>query len=69
MAKQERGEPSLNYITRLKSLATTCDFQDDTINDEIKDQFIFTYRSVKLKKVLLQEENLSSDKIFFYRNR
>ena len=32
-AKQERRESSVNYITRLKSLTTTCDFQDDTIND------------------------------------
>ena len=47
----------------MKSLATISSFQDDTINDEIRDQFIFTCRSVKLKKILLQEENLSLDKM------
>ena len=62
-SKSERRESSVNYITRLKSLVTTCDFQDDTINDEIRDQFIFTCQSVKLKKFLLQEENLSLDKM------
>ena len=61
-ASQEVGESCSSYITRLKTLAETCDFEGQ-VNIEIRDQFIFTCRSTTLKKKLLQQENLTLEKL------
>ena len=45
-----------------KTLAETCDFEGQ-VNIEIRDQFIFTCRSTTLKKKLLQQENLTLEKL------
>ena len=59
---QEKDESSSSYITRLKSLAQTCEFgaQRDA---EVRDHFIFTCHSKSLKQKLLREENLTLDRL------
>ena len=61
-ASQEVGESCSSYITRLKTLAETCDFEG---NNEIRDHFVFTCRLTTLKKKLLQQENLTLEKLLF----
>ena len=46
----------------MKTLAETCDFEAQ-VNIEIRDQFIFTCRSTTLKRKLLQQENLTLEKL------
>jgi len=62
-AKQESGESSAAYVTRLKTLAQYCEFPDVSLNNEIRDHFIFTCKSAALRKKLLQEEDLTLTKL------
>ena len=55
------SEDSITYITRLRRLGTSCEYQN--IENEIRDQFIVTCKSTKLRKLLLREENLTLDKL------
>ena len=55
------SEDSITYITRLRRLGTSCEYQN--IENEIRDQFIVTCKSTKLRKPLLREENLTLDKL------
>lgn len=57
--KQEIHEDNITYITRLRTLAEYCEFH--SIEDEF-DQLIRTCRSDKIRKRLLQEQNLTLDK-------
>ena len=60
-AKQLEDEDAATYITKLRTLAESCEYQD--INVEIRDQFIVTCESVKLRKRLLRENNLTLEKL------
>ena len=60
-AKQEKNESNHVYITRLKTLAESCDFPNG--DDEIRDHFIYTCRSKTLKTKLLREEALTLEKL------
>ena len=59
-ASQYKEESSINYVTRLRGLVETCNFPD--VADAVKDQFISSCKSIKLKKILLQEEKLTLEK-------
>ena len=59
-AKQYKEENSINYITRLRNLAKSCDFTD--VSDEIKDQFISSCLSTKLREKLLREKEVTIEK-------
>ena len=50
------------YVTRLRVLAKTCDFQD-TIDERIRDQVIQGCFSHELRKKFLQKHDLTLDKI------
>ena len=60
-AKQFEDEDAATYITKLRTLAQSCEYQD--INVEIRDQFVVTCESVKLRKRLLRENNLTLEKL------
>ena len=60
-AKQLEDEDAATYITKLRTLAESCEYQD--INVEIRDQFVVTCESVKLRKRLLRENNLTLEKL------
>ena len=48
------------YVTRLRTLAKTCEFH--ATNEELVDQIIEKCHSSKLRKRLLREPDLSYDK-------
>ena len=50
-AQQETVEDTATYITRLKRLSDSCEYNDAKI--EIRDHFIATCKSTKLRKKLL----------------
>ena len=56
-AIQRTNESSLNFVTRLRKLASTCEFANP--NSEIRDQFIYKCSSNCLRRRLLQEPNLT----------
>uniref|UniRef100_A0A7M5XNH5 Endonuclease n=1 Tax=Clytia hemisphaerica TaxID=252671 RepID=A0A7M5XNH5_9CNID len=58
---QNNTESTGQYVSRLRQLATTCEFHDT--QDEIVDQVIGGCNSKKLRKRLLKEHNLSLDKL------
>ena len=60
--KQNKGETMDCYVTRLRVLAKTCDFQD-TIDERIRDQVIQGCFSHELRKKFLQKHDLTLDKI------
>ena len=60
-AQQQRDEPIANYITRLKHLALTCEFENT--DDMIRDQVVDKCYSTKLRRRLLQEPSLTLDKV------
>ena len=60
-SKQEKGESNTVYVTRLKTLAESCEFASQ--DDEIRDHFIYTCRSKTLKTKLLREEDLTLEKL------
>ena len=61
LAVQGANEPSLNFVKRLCTLASTCEFADP--NTEIRDQFIDNCSSNCLHRRLLQEPNLTLEKV------
>ena len=60
-AIQGTNEPSLNFFTRFCKLASRCEFADP--NTEIRDQFIDKCLSNRLRRLLLQEPNLTLEKV------
>ena len=60
-AKQKQDESTLAYMTRLKNLGKTCEFENP--DNEIRDTFVSTCTSMRLKKKLLREENLTLDNL------
>ena len=60
-AIQKSNEDSAAYITRLRSLAATCEFADKDM--EVKDQFIASCKSESLRKKLLREAEVSLTKL------
>ena len=61
-AKQETIEPLDQFITRLRKLTTYCEYGNN-VNDEIRDLVIHTCKSIKLRTRLLQEQNLTLEKV------
>ena len=59
-AKQLKDESSVNYITRLRNLAKSCDFHNN--EDAVRDQFISSCLSTKLREKLLQEKDVTLEK-------
>ena len=57
----EQNESVDTFVTKLRKLAVTCEFTD--INDVIIDQVIEKCNSHELRKKLLQEKNLTLDKV------
>lgn len=58
--KQDSGETTDRYVTRLRKLAESCEFQDP--DDAILDQVIEKCFSTELRRKALQEKNLTLDK-------
>ena len=61
-AKQETNESLYQFVTRLRKLATYCKYGNN-LNDEIRDQIIHTCKSTKLRTWLLQEQDLTLEKL------
>ena len=61
-AKQETNQSLDQFITRLHKLTTYCEYGNN-VNDEITDQVIHTCRSTKLQTRLLQEQDLTLEKV------
>jgi len=62
MCKQTETESIDAYVTRLKTLAKTCEF-GDMLNDALRDQVIDQCRSSKLRRRLLRERDLTLEKL------
>ena len=60
-AKQQSEETIDNYVVRLSKLAISCEFGDK--NEMIRDQIVNSCASSKLRKKLLEEKDLTLDKI------
>ena len=60
-AMQGRNESSLNFVTRLRKLAATCEFANP--NSEIRDEFIDKCSPNRLRRRLLQEPNLTLESV------
>ena len=60
MAEQAEGEATDQFITRLRSLAISCEFKDT--DEQIRDALITKTRSSKLRQQLLMEKDLTLDK-------
>ena len=60
-AIQRKNEPPMNFVIRPCKLASTCEFADQ--NTEIHDQFIDKCSSNLLRHRLLQEPNLTLEKV------
>ena len=60
-AIQGTNKPSINFVTRLRKLASTCEFADE--NSEIRDQFIDNCFSNLLRRLLLLEPNLTLEQV------
>ena len=58
---QAVNETTDNFVTRLKNLATTCQFNDE--NDVIIDKIIMSCNSTKLRQKLLAEDDLNLEKV------
>ena len=52
-----------NYIIRLKKMAISCEYTDDSINDMIRDQIVDSCYSTELRKKFLKEKELTLTKI------
>ena len=59
-AVQLRDESSINFITRLKRLAESCSFTN--LDEAVKDQFISSCSSSKLRQKLLREQDVTLDR-------
>ena len=60
-ASQQQQEPITDYVTRLKTLAATCEFPNK--EEMIRDQVVDKCYSAKLRRRLLQEPSLTLDKV------
>ena len=58
---QRAEEDTITYITRLRTLSESCEYTDN--DAEIRDHFIATCRSIKLRKKLLAEQKLNLDNL------
>ena len=61
--KQDKDEKMDNYIIRLKKMAISCEYTDDSINDMIRDQIVDSCYSTELRKKFLKEKELTLTKI------
>ena len=52
-----------NYIIRLRKMAISCEYTDDSINDMIRDQIADSCYSTELRKKFLKEKELTLTKI------
>lgn len=60
---QNQGESSRAYITRLKTQAIKCDFNNYSAESAVVDQYITTISSSALRRRLLSEKDLNLDKL------
>ncbi|XP_064091617.1 uncharacterized protein LOC135205183 [Macrobrachium nipponense] len=60
-ASQESGETIDSFVTKLKKLASTCEFGD--LEDRLIEQIIVRSNSQELRKKLLQEKKLNLQKV------
>ena len=60
-AKQKDDESIEQFVTRLRTLAATCDYGDERDN-QIRDQLIAACKSNTFRKKLLSKDNLTLDK-------
>ena len=60
--EQEVGESIDSYVTRLRKLTLSCEYEATT-EDEIRDQVIAKFRSSKLRKRLPQEPDPTLEKV------
>ena len=60
--KQETNESFDQFITRLRVLTTYCEYGNN-VNDEVRDEVIHTCKSTKLQTRLLQEQDLTLEKV------
>ena len=58
---QQRGETAAMYLTRMRQVAESCEYSN--VDEEIKDHFITSCLSLKLKRRLLTEQSLTLDKL------
>ena len=61
--KQDKDEKMDNYIIRLKKMAISCEYTDDSVNDMIRDQIVDSCYSTELRKKFLKEKELTLTKI------
>ena len=61
-ARQKQGESTEQFVTRLRKLASTCEYGDQT-NDQSRDQVIATCFSSSLHKKFLTEPSLTLEKL------
>ena len=61
-ARQEPTESIDQFITRLRRLALTCEYGNNT-DDQIRDRVIASCHSSKLRTKLLSERNLTLDRV------
>ena len=59
-AKQVKDESMINFVTRLRSLAETRTFL--SMSEAVKDQFIYSWGSKKLRKKLSREKEITLEK-------
>ena len=60
-AMRGTNESSIHFVTRLRKLATTCEFANP--NSEIRDEFIDKCSPNRLRRRLLQEPNLTLENV------
>ena len=61
--QQEKNEKMDDYIIRLKKLAISCDYAEETVSDMIRDQIVDSCQSHELRKKFLKEKDLTLKKI------
>ena len=61
--KQEKNEKMDDYIIRLKKLAISCDYAEETVSDMIRDQIVDSCQSNELREKILKEKDLTLKKI------
>ena len=61
-AKQKENESIEQYVTRLRRLAQYCEY-NDIVEEQIRDQVVATCNSSKLRKRLLVEAHLTSQRV------
>ena len=63
LANKIKEENMDNYVIRLKKMAVSCDYAQDTVSDMIRDQIVDSCQSNELRKKILKERNLTLTKI------